>query len=69
MDSPRKTTTIAEMIHRFRNAPPTSRYHRDAMRRNGDLPERMWWENEDQDKLSKEWKEVKNNSKNPVDSS
>jgi hypothetical protein len=44
MASPERTTTISEMIHRFRTAKPTSRAHREAMRRNGDLPVKMWWE-------------------------
>jgi len=53
MSSFDKTTSISEMIHRFRTARPTSRAHRDAMRRNGDLPNRMWWE-ESQKKILKE---------------
>ena len=40
-----KTATVAEMINRFRNAPPTSTAVREAMRQNGDAPCRMWYEN------------------------
>ena len=41
-----KTATVAEMIHRFRTAPPTSRAVREAMKQNGDTPYRMWYENQ-----------------------
>ena len=41
-----KTATVAEMVERFRTAPPTSRAIREAMRKNGDVPIRMWYENE-----------------------
>ena len=58
MSSFDEVTTIAEMIHRFRTAKPTSRAHRDAMRRNGDLPNRMWWE-ESRKKILKEEDEQK----------
>jgi hypothetical protein len=39
-----KTATVAEMIHRFRNAPPMSSAMREAMRENGDAPSKMWYE-------------------------
>lgn len=38
------TATASEMICRFRNATPTSRAIRDAMRYNGDTPVRMWYD-------------------------
>jgi hypothetical protein len=66
MSSFDKTTSISEMIHRFRTARPTSRAHRDAMRRNGDLPNRMWWEEsrkilkEDDEKEPKSSKKILN---------
>lgn len=41
-----KTATVAEMIHRFRTAPPTSRAVREAMKQNGDTASRMWYENQ-----------------------
>ena len=44
-----KTATVAEMIQRFRTAPPTCRAIREAMRNNGDGPIRMWYENNNKD--------------------
>lgn len=41
----RETTCVADMIFRFRHEEPKSRAVRDAMRRNGDLPVSMWWNN------------------------
>jgi hypothetical protein len=39
-----KSASVAEMIHRFRTAPPTSKAVREAMRQNGDAPTHMWYE-------------------------
>ena len=44
-----KTATVAEMIHRFRTAPPTSAAVREAMRQNGDAPTQMWYERKNKD--------------------
>jgi len=44
MTSPPSTTNISEMIHRFRTAEPKPRAIREAMKRNGDMPSKLWWE-------------------------
>ena len=44
MSSPEMKATIAVMINRFRTARPLSRAHREALKCNGDLPRKMWWE-------------------------